>query len=85
MIICQNCRVAVQYHSNACVYLSATHATYLCVNCVEVVDPDTMRDLPPLRVCNECYSANEFYSHCFTCLNDKVFWSMLAKNKKVGV
>lgn len=82
MVICQHCKDAVDYSASTCVFITPSTQTYLCLVCSYTEDFWDYRDLPPIRVCKDCGSVNEFYAHCFTCLNDKIFWSM---KKKVGI
>ena len=76
MVICQNCRSVHRYVESNVVYFSDTHTTYLCDLCMHTQEQYLWEQAPALRVCNECKGGNEFNDWCFTCLAEKMFWSM---------
>ena len=82
MVICQVCRKSINYGDSNCVYVGVEFSTYLCNPCYESHAEDYVWEQPQaVRTCKQCGIGNEFYSHCFTCQNDQLFWSMMRKNK----
>jgi hypothetical protein len=81
MVICQNCKSLNLWGDAEVVYFSGEYSIYLCFDCTDTREQYLWEQAPAVRVCDECSGKNEFFPWCFTCINEKIFWSRLKRNQ----